>query len=125
MTPEQITRNQIFLEDLRANSLKTTGQMRDDEGGRCCLCVALDTAIKLGYKRPPRYACDILPPDDINDFYGWEGIDPLIGADRKYCASSYNDGISEDGMVEMKTHKQIADLFEEAYPEVVKKSAEK
>ena len=70
LTPKQIERGRAFLVDLRANEKKAVGQMRDDNGGRCCLCVALDTGIRLG--------CEV-------DYSQWnedsDGVPPSVIAD--------------------------------------------
>lgn len=117
MTAEQIERNRAFLADLRANPKKTIHRMRDGSGGRCCLCVAYDTAQRLGAELP-EITCQ-LPPEEMADFYGWpvelDDSDPRLkhGGTIAY-ASTFNDG---DGGNEL-THAQIADAFEETFPEL-------
>ena len=114
MTPTQIERNREFLKDLRTNPWKAKEQMRDDNGGRCCLCVALDTALRLGY-RPANHEhledCENYPPHSMGAFFGWPSRDPCLSGT---CAVRHNDGDT----VQEKTHKEIADLFEREFPEI-------
>lgn len=104
-TPEQIERNREFLKDLRANPNKAVRKMRDHDGGRCCLGVAYDTAQRLGGMLPKSDRS--YPPYEIADFYGWGDRDPRINS---VPISILNDGDY--------THCQIADAFEETFPEL-------
>jgi len=50
-TPQQIReRNEAWAKALEQNPKKCVGQMRDGQGGRCCLAVAQDVARELGMK---------------------------------------------------------------------------
>ncbi len=114
MTPEQIERNRQFLRDLRANPRKAKGKMHDREGGRCCLCVALNTAVSLGLElRDPIEMYTSLPPRNMGAFYGWGVSNPHLGVNR-LKAAQHNDG---KGTPEL-SHPEIADLFEETFPEL-------
>lgn len=115
LTPEQIKRNKAFIKDLRANPKKAIGQMRDNDGGRCCLCVALDTALAMGFQKyeyERRVNSDIYPPPSMAKWYGWPSEDPHLGNNQ---ASVYNDGGS---CIPELSHSEIADRFEEAFPEI-------
>jgi hypothetical protein len=119
MTPEQIERNREFLKDLRANQKKVRKCMRSSGGGRCCLAVALDSAIAQGYQCPETWGDRaFLPPDDMaEDFYGWPGRSPmLIGPDgvTKHHADGWNDGKDCQEL----SHAEIADAFERTFPEL-------
>lgn len=117
MTPIQIERNREFLKDLRANQLKAAGTMRNLEGGRCCLCVAMDTAIKLGMpiiQQELEEAVQV-PPFCVANFYGWPDTNPLIGSGKNTSsAARWND--MGEGMT--YSHSEIADKFEETWPEL-------
>ena len=109
MRPIQIERNREFLKDLRANPKKSKSRMRNAEGGRCCLCVALDTANRLGADLPTDSV--FYPPAALAEFYGWTCEDPHI-AGRE--ASKLNYGVCGREY----SHAEIADAFEETFPEL-------
>lgn len=121
MTPEQIERNRAFIRDLRANKRKAKHKMRAANGARCCMCVAYDTAKRLGAKLPDHDAS--LPPIEVGIFFGWpKRKDKLRETNPKLrvgkvvrAASSLNDG--DDGAPEL-THAEIADAFEATFPEI-------
>ncbi len=110
LTEEQIERGREFLKDLRANEVKAVGQMRDGNA-RCCLCVAYDTAKKLGAYLAPIKDDDGHPPEAIECFYGWEDVNPWLVSGT---ATAHNDG---DGIA-IRTHAEIADLFEQEFPQL-------
>src|SRR5688572_5006055 len=116
LTPEQIERGREFLKDLRANKLKAKATMRDSSGGRCCLCVALDTAARMGAEFNKSRDGDMYPPYEIAEWYGWETRNPILGSrlfqDRR--ASDLNDG---DRGPEL-SHCEIADAFELEFPQL-------
>lgn len=117
LTPIQIERGREFLKDLRANPLKAKGEMRKPDGRRCCLCVALDSAISQGFECPEpgseQWQDDSgYPPNSMANFYGWPIRNPILDGHHAEC---WNDGV--DGATEL-THPQIADLFELEYPEL-------
>ncbi len=114
MTPTQIERNREFLKDLRENPHKAFGQLRDAEGGRCCLGVALDTAVRLGFPAPKDHlsTCNtvVLPPVEMAEFYGWIQRNPVLG---RHSLTVYNDGGADSRAPQPAlTHKEIADLIE-------------
>lgn len=111
MTQTQIERNREFIKDLRANKLKAIGRMRDENGGRCCLCVAYDTAQRLGAGLPA--ASCLTPPQQMAEFYGWPCLNPIL---RGRYASDHNDG--DCSHTPELTHCEIADLFEQTFPEI-------
>jgi hypothetical protein len=120
MTPEQIKRNQIAMAALRRNKKKAIGEMRDSEGGRCCLCVIQDSAVAQGFKFPKKKwkSMESYPSPSLAKFMGWKmhkkKANPLLCG---FPASYYNDGY----ICPQKTHKQIAKLFETEYPEIAPK----
>ncbi len=101
MTPEQIERNRQFLRDLRANPRKAKGCMRDKEGGRCCLQVAVDTVEKLTGRTGG--ICE------LSTFFDWRVENWTTNLIKR------NDGIQ--GFTEL-SHPEIADLFEDTFPEL-------
>ena len=117
MTPIQIERNRVFLADLRANPVKAVGSMRNPNGGRCCLCVALDTAVKLGMPILKQELEDAIqvPPACVATFYGWENVNPMIGTGKNtWSAARWNDM----GEGSTYSHCEIANKFEETWPEL-------
>lgn len=117
MTPEQIERNRAFIRDLRANPKKAKQKMRDSDGGRCCLCVAYDTAQAMGAGLPD---CNrFWPPDEIANFYGWPSREPILEYEgRRRRASQFNDGSDGATSFQELTHAEIADAFEATFPEI-------
>lgn len=114
LTPEQIKRGRAFVEALRKNEKKAIGLMRGGNGGRCCLCVAYDVAQDMGANLPPHSAS--LPPRRMGSWYGWGDADPLLDNGwASFKAHAWNDG--ESGNPEL-SHKEIADLFEENFPQL-------
>jgi len=110
MTKAQKTRNREFLKDLRANEKKAIGKMRSARGGRCCLCVAFDTACRLGFKSYDKsWDYEALPPEEMASFYGWPSRNPELDG---HLASEHNDGGCG---TPRKSHKAIADLLEKQF----------
>ena len=120
MTPIQIERNRAFLADLRANQVKAMRKFRNDlTGGRCCLCVAWDSAVNHGFQ-PEESECTIdeVPHEELADYYGWPSVNPelkFFGERRQ--ASEWNDGNPEDRRSAI-SHVEIADAFEQTFPEL-------
>lgn len=111
MTSAQKERNKRFIKALRENKVKACETMRGAAGGRCCLAVATDVALSdpEGFKLTPE--TEFNPPEELAEYYGWEARNPTLEVDGvEYPASNVNDG--KNGCPE-KTHKEIADLFEE------------
>lgn len=118
LTEQQIARGRRFCQALRDNPVKCKRWMRDPlSGGRCCLAVALDTAIKDGFDPPmPVEHFISLPPEQLKEWYGWDNRNPTLTIHGQPRSASYiNDGIL---CGEEITHKQIAELFENAYPQL-------
>jgi hypothetical protein len=117
MTKEQIERNREFLKDLRANPLKAVGTMRNSEESRCCLCVAMDTAVRLGMplSEQEEEEATMVPPQCVADFYGWPDFNPTIGSGNNInSAARWND--MGEGIT--YSHCKIAEKFEETWPEL-------
>jgi len=109
LTPMQRERMVEFLKDLRANTKQAIKEMRSADGGRCCLCVAYDTAQRLGACLPA-IKDNQLPPSEIAEFYGWKTPNPMLRispSTLSACASMLNDRGT--------CHAEIADLFEKEY----------
>lgn len=117
LTDEQIARGRRFLRDLRSNPVKAVGAMRRGEG-RCCLCVAYDTAQADGAELPLH--TDVFPPEQIADWYGWDRWNPsLIYEDEVRDMSHFSASHLNDGeYAPILTHEEIADAFEETYPQL-------
>jgi hypothetical protein len=76
--------------------------------------VAYDTALSKGAKLANASAN--LPPDELAEFYGWLHRNPMLEFQgRRYSAVALNDGVG--GAPEL-THAEIADAFEETFPEI-------
>ena len=115
MTQEQIENNRAFVKALRENKKKAKGVLYGSDGGRCCLGVAFDVAKERGFVNPDTYSPSFCPPKTMASFYGWnceEYSNPLLGGIH---ATEHNDGVNK---TPEKTHKEIADLFEQEYPEI-------
>jgi len=110
LTPAQIKRNRLFVTALRMNKKKARNTMRNDKGGRCCLCVAYDVAQANGAKLPKLPDGSSFPPPHIGNWYGWDSYDPVLGRMGR-TASEYNDG-SDNAAI---SHRKIAALFESKY----------
>ena len=96
---------------LRANEKKAQDMMRTLDGGRCCLCVAYDVAQEMGAELGGLARAAVQPPASIKSWYGWERCNPILdGA----AAAVHNDG----GGTTIKTHAEIADLFEIEFPQL-------
>lgn len=115
-------RNRMLAEELRKNKRKARGQMRLN-GGRCCLQVAEDLAIKCGLDIDRSDADSGEPGIQVQRFYGWKDRNPsLISEENKRCrASVLNDG-NEVIITSLKKlpkkgypHKKIAEFFEKTY----------
>lgn len=109
LTVEQVKRGKAFVKALRENPLKAHEEMRNSDGGRCCLCVAYDVAQEMGAGLPE--AEPELPPREIAGWYGWDSSNPYIS---NMQASAWNDATGDDEV----THAEIADMFEEKYPQL-------
>lgn len=107
-TPRQIKeRNQAWADALRLNPKKATGFMRDKEGGRCCLAVAVDVAKDFGF--PAFTETSFFPSAGVYQFFGWDSPDPLLGFNN---ASHLNDG---NKFTKELSHKEIANLVEKEF----------
>ena len=93
---------------LEENPKKAKGRMRDEDGGRCCLCVMEDYAMSID---PDIKKGGVLTPSlDLEGFYGLKRSENLHGSvfgfnfDFKdgILASEYNDNKNNH------THKEIA-----------------
>lgn len=96
---------------LRRNKKKARGTMRDNEGGRCCLCVLADSAERIcGYKKGD-FASGAYPIIDLGLIFGVKSTtfnDILVSGGK---AGNFNDGAGE----REKTHKEIASMLKEEY----------
>jgi hypothetical protein len=111
-TPQQIkVRNRLWAEALIKNKKKTIGDMYDN-GGRCCLAVAQDVAIKCGLdvKRGDEYE-DSVPDPLVGEFFGWGTETPeLVIPDGEESAIELNDsGSYSFGTSVGMSHKKIAE----------------
>lgn len=116
LTVEQVKRGREFMIDLRANEKKAVGVMRERDGSRCCLAVAVDTANRMGAELP--LESSTTPPEEICEWYGWSLTAPYLkhpDLDDTRDATAFNDGLDD---IEPHTHKEIADLFELTYPQL-------
>lgn len=100
---------------LEANPKKAKGEMRDDEGGRCCLCVMEDCARSIDSEI--RLGDDYYPHKNLSAFYGLENC---YDSNYGFCfrfrngakASEYNDGTND---IKELTHKEIAARIREDF----------
>lgn len=120
-TPEQIKeRAKLWADELRKNPRKAIRRMRDDDGGRCCLCVAEDVAISCGLEVEEAEIIDFYPKWQTALFFGWTpesnetGDDefnqppPLKWQELSVNATALNDDYD-------LSHTEIADLVEANY----------
>lgn len=111
-TPAQIKyRNRKWAEALEKNENKATDQMRDNDGGRCCLQVAEDVAIAMGLDVPRSKSYASSPSYKVKRFFGWEATNPALIIESREVpdgiasASSLNDG----SFTREFSHKEIAE----------------
>lgn len=100
-------RNEAFVKALKENPRKATMVMRDESGGRCCLCVARDVAKEGGCVLPenePQFG----PEKEVGEWFGWNSPELLING---VGIGQHNDGFCADVL----THKEIAELIEKEY----------
>jgi len=109
-SPLYIKRALKWADELDINPKKAIGQMRDADGGRCCLCVAEDYAISKSKKVTGGE--DSLPKSSCGVYFGWRGIFAPMLVDN--WATRFNDGY---GGAEELTHKQIATKIRKEYAE--------
>ena len=102
---------------LEANPKKAIGRMKNESGGRCCLCVmedyanSIDEQIKIGLGN--------FPHGELSDFYGLKN---MYGSNHMFnfnfkngeAASFCNDGSIQYGIKE-HTHKEIAARIREDF----------
>ena len=120
MTETQKINLKGAIQALRDNPLKARGEMKNSQGGRCCLCVMDDYAKQ--HVTDVEY-CDrrSLFPDKkyFNEVYGFDPKWPVLPFNGyMYDLAVFNDGSDFLGILE-HTHKEIADLLEKRFfPEV-------
>lgn len=109
-TPEQQKENlREAIKDLRENPKKARGQMRDEDGGRCCLCVMVDTAKRITGRD---FYGDYMPKPAMKEVFGFNfREDKLIIDGQEAHADTHNDGLACEKITE-KSHKEIADALE-------------
>lgn len=80
MTPLRIKRNQKVIRALKLNKKKGKEQMRRENGNRCCLCVAEDTAIEdgLNLKKCSVSMNNCYPRAETIDYLGWDRKNPKL-----------------------------------------------
>lgn len=105
-------RNRLLCQALRENKKKAKNRMRDDAGGRCCLCVARDVAIENGLALPEECP-EKLPEQEVADWYGWDFKVPYLETPDEglISATSLNDGCD----TKERSHKTIASYFEATF----------
>lgn len=116
MTDEQKQNLRLALQDLRANPNKAIGHMRNEAGGRCCLCVIAETAAKIkGLDKNAFITNSGFPTCELKEIFGLPNehqngtlFNFVI---KGSTASCWNDG----ECVEEKSHVEIADMIEEEY----------
>jgi len=118
-TPQQIReRNEAWARALEANPKKCVGQMRDSQGGRCCLAVAQDVALELGmtwpvngdgYKKPEDW---LNPWPETSDFFGWGNVSGASCILQGQNAAAWNDGTE---YIDELSHAEIAKLDRQAF----------
>ena len=102
---------------LEENPKKAKGRMKNESGGRCCLCVmedyakSIDEQIKIGLGN--------FPNGDLSDFYGLKNMyesNDMFNFNFKNgeAASFCNDGSIQYGINE-HTHKEIAARIREDF----------
>ena len=120
MTEQQKANLKLAVADLKSNPLKAKGAMRDDEGGRCCLCVMAETAERINGVCKGSYSSNNgLPHAFLSEMFGLENS--CIQTEDKFfnfyllgsqTAAECNDGVS--GAEEL-SHSEIAAIIEERF----------
>ena len=99
---------------LRENPKKAIEEMRDCEGGRCCLAVMEDYAKSVDPE--VRKGDDLLPHEDLSDFYGLPNI---YGCDSFTFLFNNGDSVADcnDGKCDVTehTHVEIAKRIEKDF----------
>lgn len=126
MTNEQKENLRLALKALRENPKKAKGQLRDNQGGRCCLCVMGEVAEDINNVKRNSYTPlgAALPLSILADVFGLRNIE-YKGSPKfnflleDYSASCLNDGIEKIDEhcqgVEEKSHAEIANMIEIEY----------
>lgn len=103
---ERIARNKAWAKALKENPKKAKGRLRCSDGGRCCLGVAEDVAIRLGLKVEKSFPSAGIPSWKVCEFFGWEDdVHPDLVVNElgyKLSAIQVNDGLD-------LSHKKIAE----------------
>lgn len=120
-TKRQIVwRNCELAKELINNKRKGTGMMRNYEtGGRCCLQVAEDLAIRCGLPISRSHLTHSEPPEEVGQFFGWGSPNPELKTphDEEILATELNDGVCGSRQAKHKytqkglSHKEIAECF--------------
>lgn len=121
MTDKQKENLKLGIKALRENPAKAKGQMRDDHGGRCCLCVLSEVAEDIEGVPPntftyhEKYGPAILPTSDLSDIFGLPnsniGVPEFNFNINNVPASNWNDGND----VPELSHVEIADMIEKEF----------
>lgn len=107
MTKQNIENLEFAAKRVRENPIKAVGEMRSDEGGRCCLAVMSDAAKEKGF---------LIPQDSkfpsVEGFFSFFGFyfDDFgfeINGEENLLAN-HNDGFED---VRPKSHLEIGDAL--------------
>lgn len=111
-------RNRLWAEALTNNTRKTRGRMKDTAGGRCCLRVAEDLALKMlpvtyteKYTRGKQF-----PGIMVSEFFGWDqyshnsSIPLLVIPKKDDCSKSgYMErtaaDVNDNGFIHLNSNK--------------------
>jgi hypothetical protein len=98
------------IEALRKNRKKAVGAMKNDRGGRCCLCVLAHVAEDICGVERDTFVGTCMPTVDLYNVFAINttlNFRDLIVNDQSL--SEWNDGSSN---AKKTSHKQIADMLE-------------
>lgn len=97
------------IEALRKNRKKAVGVMKNDQGGRCCLCVLAHVAEDICGVKHDTFVGTFMPTVDLYKVFAinTSNFRDLIVNGRNL--SEWNDGIGE---CKKTSHKKIADMLE-------------
>jgi hypothetical protein len=101
------------IEALRKNRKKAVGAMKNDRGGRCCLCVLAHVAEDICGVERDTFVGTFMPSIDLREIFAIGSITfPENLVVNGQSLSSWNDGSIE---CKKTSHKKIADMLEKGY----------
>lgn len=112
-TPEQQKNNlRLAVDALRKNERKATGDMYNETGGRCCLCVMSNLAEDIDGVPRDTYTAEGLPLARVGEVYGLPNSSRGDGALFNFSIGGHDASCLNDNG---KTHREIAGMIEKEF----------